>query len=155
MRKLSPEKMLLRYVLADRPYIDIRHTPTYKRMEEVFSLYPHVTTKIDKRKKLYHARVDYGTGVPESGVISCSYRFGVRNFISGYEEQYRIFEVDKSKISKYIYVPEILNLIYKKGLMKHVNKERRNILSVRHESEDEFIIPYVEGILIPTKYRRL
>src|SRR5690606_511517 len=152
MRKLNPEQMLLRYVLCDRPYLEMQHTPTYRRMVEAMSLHKVVRTKLPRNKKLYHAHVNHIENPnPKSGIISCSTKSGVIYFCYGYEEQYKVYEVNNDKVREYIYVPDAFDYLYDKRKLNSLNAWQLDALDLRRGKEKEFIIPYENGLLSPVE----
>ena len=114
------------------------------------SLHKVVRTKLPRNKKLYHAHVDtVENPQPTSGVISCSTKSGVVYFCYGYEEQYKVYEVNKDKVREYIYVPDVINYLYDNGKLNSLNDQQFDILTQRRGRENEFIIPYEKGLLSP------
>lgn len=142
----------------------MRHTPTYRRMPEVMCLNKFVSKKIPKNRNLYHARrvINGVVTHPVSGVVSCAEKKGMLSYHEDLAGNWwepggeiRHFKVNKSLISEYVYVPDVVeHLIETKVLSKFSDLYETIMMRVREENE--YIVPYVNGLLIPTQkvYKR-
>lgn len=127
-------------------------------------MHKFVSKKIPKNRNLYHARlVEKGVAThPVSGVVSCAEKKGMLSYHEDLAGEWwalgmeiRYFKVNKSLISEYVYVPDVVeHLIETKVLSKF--SDLYDTIMMRVREENEYIVPYVSGLLIPIQkvYKR-